>query len=223
MAVVESLKSVENRPETKEDRRSRILACARKLLGEGGFEGLSLRKLASAADVTVPTIYNLIGGKRKILFELVGGLIEMIEQALIKIDQDHPLEKAEEVVIVATRAVEEDPDFHRAAHLAGEYLDHTATSKYRTGLGRRAATMQENAARDAQDLGLLEGRVSARLIGDQIFRNYHAAATSWAHRQITLQEFRRVAMLGVYMNLAADASPDFREVLVKKIRALETK
>lgn len=51
----------------KIDRRARIIAEARRLIGEHGFDGLSLRKLAAAAGVTVPTIYNLIGGKGKSL------------------------------------------------------------------------------------------------------------------------------------------------------------
>ncbi len=210
-------------PETKEDRRLRILACARQLMGEGGFEGLSLRKLAAAAQVTVPTIYNLIGGKDQILFAFSGELIKGIERALEKIDEDRPLEKAEAVVIVATGEIEKDPDFHRAALLAGHYFDRSdiAHQKWRA-LGRRAATMQENAARAAQKIGLMEGNISARLLGDQIFRNYQSASSDWAHRRISLEEFRHIALLGVYLYFSADATPEFRKVLAKKINALET-
>ena len=212
-----------SKPETKEDRRARILQRARDLMGAGGFDGLSLRKLAAAADVTVPTIYNLVGGKEQILFELVGDFIGLIEAALSKIDEDRPLEKAEAIVIVATDEIANDPDYHRASHLADEHLGRSDRyNKMEARLGRRAATMQENAARSAQKLGLLEGNISAALIGKQIFRNYHAASTAWAHRQIGLEEFRRIAMLGVYMNLAADAAPDFKKTLVKKIKHLDT-
>ncbi len=224
MNVTEKTKSGAAKPETKEDRRARILMCARQLMGEGGFDGLSLRKLAAASDVTVPTIYNLIGGKDEILFELVASMIEKVEVALEDIDEDHPLEKAEAVVIVATKDIECDPDFHRAAHLAGDYLERSSCGLETSNkLGRRAATMQENAARAAQERGLLEGRISARLIGEQIFRNYYSAASAWAYRRMSLEEFRRIAMLGVYLNLAADAKPSFRDTLIKKIKALESK
>ena len=40
-------------------RRQRILAEARRLIARGGIEALNLRKLAAAAEVTVPTIYNV--------------------------------------------------------------------------------------------------------------------------------------------------------------------
>ena len=48
-------------------RRDRILAEARRVLAEEGYDALSTRKLAQAAGVTAPTIYNLIGNKAEIL------------------------------------------------------------------------------------------------------------------------------------------------------------
>lgn len=44
-------------------RRDRILAAARKLISKQGYGNLTMRALAEAADITVPTIYNLIGNK----------------------------------------------------------------------------------------------------------------------------------------------------------------
>lgn len=48
-------------------RRARILAAARKLLASGGFERLTVKSLASEADLSVPTIYNLIGTRHDVL------------------------------------------------------------------------------------------------------------------------------------------------------------
>jgi AcrR family transcriptional regulator len=48
-------------------RRDRILGAARKLIGQRGYEQLTMRALANAAGVTVPTIYNLIGNKDAVL------------------------------------------------------------------------------------------------------------------------------------------------------------
>ena len=87
------------KPETKEDRRARILLRARELMGQGGYEGLSLRKLAAAAEVTVPTIYNLIGAKEQILVELFRHWIAEIEAALDKIEANQPLALAEAITL----------------------------------------------------------------------------------------------------------------------------
>jgi AcrR family transcriptional regulator len=45
------------------ERRQRILGAARRLVAERGYEALTMRELAQVSRVTVPTLYNLIGGK----------------------------------------------------------------------------------------------------------------------------------------------------------------
>jgi len=48
-------------------RRERILAAAREIVAEQGTAGLSMRDLARKSRVTVPTVYNLVGGKDAVL------------------------------------------------------------------------------------------------------------------------------------------------------------
>ncbi|MGE4607774.1 MAG: helix-turn-helix domain-containing protein, partial [Myxococcota bacterium] len=59
------------RTEQKAERRERILGSAREMIGARGYESLTMRDLARTARVTVPTIYNLIGGKEAVLFAAV--------------------------------------------------------------------------------------------------------------------------------------------------------
>jgi len=49
------------------ERRQRILAAAREIVAARGYEALTMRELARASRVTVPTLYNLIGGKEAVL------------------------------------------------------------------------------------------------------------------------------------------------------------
>src|SRR5947209_19459743 len=53
--------------EHKAERRERILRAARKLVAARGYDGLTMRELADAARVSVPTLYNLFGSKDAIL------------------------------------------------------------------------------------------------------------------------------------------------------------
>ena len=53
------------------ERRQRILAAARAIVAARGYEALTMRELAQASRVTVPTLYNLIGGKEAVLFAAV--------------------------------------------------------------------------------------------------------------------------------------------------------
>jgi AcrR family transcriptional regulator len=206
--------------EVKIDRRTRIMLEARALLAAEGFEGLSLRRLADRAGVTVPTVYNLVGGKEQILLELVLEMIAVIKKVLEGIDEDDPLTRAEAIVLLAIAEIERAPDFHRAALLAIDAFDRNGARTDLAGVERKAAEMQEGAAVTARRKGLLEGRINAKLIADQIFRTYRSASRDWAFRRCDLAEFRRVALTGVYLGLAADASETFRRVLVRKLKAL---
>lgn len=55
----------------REERRQRILEAARKLIADRGYDGVTMRELADASLVSVPTLYNLFGGKNELLFAAV--------------------------------------------------------------------------------------------------------------------------------------------------------
>jgi AcrR family transcriptional regulator len=55
----------------REERRQRILAVARRLIAKQGYGGVTMRDLAEKSLVSVPTLYNLFGGKNELLLEAV--------------------------------------------------------------------------------------------------------------------------------------------------------
>ena len=62
---------MDQRAQQMEERRERILASACEIVAELGPAGLSMRDLARRSRVTVPTIYNLVGGRDAVLFAAV--------------------------------------------------------------------------------------------------------------------------------------------------------
>jgi len=55
----------------REERKKRILAVARQLMAEHGYDGVTMRDLAEKSLVSVPTLYNLFGGKNELLLAAV--------------------------------------------------------------------------------------------------------------------------------------------------------
>jgi len=55
----------------REERKHRILEVARGLIADRGYEGVTMRDLADESLVSVPTLYNLFGGKQELLFAAV--------------------------------------------------------------------------------------------------------------------------------------------------------
>jgi AcrR family transcriptional regulator len=64
------------------ERRERILAAAREIIGKRGYEALTMRDLARASRVTVPTVYNLIGSKEQVLFAAIEEQTARFEERL---------------------------------------------------------------------------------------------------------------------------------------------
>ena len=54
------------------DQRDKILACACELYLEDGFEGFSMRKLASSVGVTAPALYRHYSSKERVLLDVMG-------------------------------------------------------------------------------------------------------------------------------------------------------
>ena len=76
--TIEMLSSRETtRSKNMAKRREAILREARSLIANEGFEALKIRDLAARAGLTVPTIYNLIGGKNEILAVIILSLIHI--------------------------------------------------------------------------------------------------------------------------------------------------
>lgn len=202
-------------------RRRRILAEARLLITRGGIEALNLRALAAAADVTVPTIYNLIGKKEALVIALFTDALAEIEQRVRSAAHGSALEVTEAVVAESTGLFAEDENYFRSAFIALEHLDqtqaHHAAAERVYAWGCRMITSGLNACRDA---GLIAGRIPAALLGDQILRGYRSSCRAWACGQLSIEEFRASALSDVYTCLAADAVETFHAQLVRKIAAL---
>ncbi|MCB9593338.1 MAG: TetR/AcrR family transcriptional regulator [Sandaracinaceae bacterium] len=60
----------------------RILEAAMQIVGEGGFAGLSMNKLADACDYTPGALYRYFASKDMLLSALVGQILEQLREAL---------------------------------------------------------------------------------------------------------------------------------------------
>ncbi|MCB5946075.1 TetR/AcrR family transcriptional regulator [Acidocella sp. KAb 2-4] len=50
-----------------QERRSSILAAARRRLVDAGFEGVCFRDIAELCEISVPTIYNIVGDRAEVM------------------------------------------------------------------------------------------------------------------------------------------------------------
>ena len=209
------------RATNKENRRQRILSAARATLARDGVDGLTVRKLAGEAGVTVPTIYNLIGNKEALLRRLLDELVSRAEEALSTVESDDPIEATARVVGTLATLFAEDEDFCRAALRAGQSLQGSGQSQGAMGIWRRSAQIAEKICLDAARAGLLRGDCNPARIAERAYDSYRIAAIDWLDGVIDAADFERNALIGFYLCLAADARPGFRRSLISRISTLD--
>ena len=209
------------RDRNMQKRRVRIFAEARSLLARGGFEALSLRELAKAADVTVPTIYNLIGNKDEVLLALGADVLKEVEARVQLVKSGDPLSRAIATVTESTELFAEDEDLYRSAFLAVEWLSQRARhhAKAVEILDWAGAVFAKGflACRKA---GLLRGRIPSATLGAHMMRCFRTNCREWAFGICDLDELNRIALVDLFTTLAADAEDAFHIQLTQEVAKL---
>lgn len=209
------------------DRTKRILAAASEIIARDGYDALTTRGLAKAAEVTVPTLYNLVGDKTAIISAMAVSSIEQLWDRLEFDRRASPLEMADAVIDEAYAQIRDDQAYSRATFIALQRLGiafayHPTRDDAGAHAARRSVDMAEFAARAAERRGQLRGNVSAHDLGVLMFGAYRAALDDWFNGAIDLEEMRRRQRWGFYTVLASDASDGFRAELLARLAELST-
>jgi AcrR family transcriptional regulator len=122
------------RREGTTESREHILAAARRLFAEHGFDGTSLRQIAREASVDPAMVHHFFKGKDE-LFALSVALPADPAQVLEGVDQYDPEHRAEAIVRAALRLWESPAQHSLVAFLRG-----TIGSKAKTLLLREVVT-----------------------------------------------------------------------------------
>lgn len=210
------------RARNMEERRQRILDAARAIILKDGIDALTTRGIAVAAGVSAPTLYNLIGGKDDIIRAMVVKSVEDVK-ARLKLDQHKSaLDMIETVIEAVTDTDAEGSDFARAITVGSDRIVGAFASAGDSGAlvsqaGVISVEIATTVCRTAIAQGVLRGNMPADELGQQLFASYRGPRRDWAYRLISIEEAKRRIRRGFYLTLAADAAPEFREVLLGKI------
>ena len=201
-------------------RRERILDTAREIIAASGFDALNVRELAERADVTVPTIYNLVGNKSALVAQLFDDSITPFEHLDFLGASADPVDAPEAFYAAVVETMRDDENYHRAEFLAREHLCETGDA-LGVAVHERILGIAIDACEQMREAGLVAGRISVRQLGAQIESCFRLHYHDWAHRVIDVDTFEQRVLSGTYVCLAADATPEYHARFVDKLRALE--
>lgn len=200
----------------KRRRRERILAAARDIIAERGYEGLTMRDLAAASRVTVPTIYNLVGGKESVLFAAVE---EQTARFVAGIETTRGASPAAAVVAVVESCVRELlrlPRYYRTLLML------LFTSEAARGVRRQVdGALRESLARAVEELasaGELAGWVDRAVLTERLRAHLAGTALQWASGAIGADALRAAALYDAASLLAGATRGESRRELERLAR-----
>jgi AcrR family transcriptional regulator len=202
------------------ERRQRILAAARSIIAERGFDALTMRALAHASHVTVPTLYNLIGGKDAVLAAAVE---EQTAHFLAGVQNQRGLHPAERLLTVVDACVSELlrlPAYYRTLLPLLWGSDAAAGARARVEHALGAELGQAVSELDA--VGALASWVDTDTVLESLRTHLGARALRWAAGAENDAAFRAGARYEACLTLLGVANGRSRTTLDREARAAQT-
>jgi AcrR family transcriptional regulator len=209
----------------KQTRRDQILDAAAKLIGSEGTDGVNMRTLAANANLSLATVYNLMGGQEEVLAAVLARAIDAIEAAIVEAPHADALAAclatiSRSFVAFEARKAECKPALI-VAHNLGAAKKHSEGGQSFKALETRATEMQTRAIRRAQDDGAFDADFDAEAIGRALFTSYIHHLMDWANSRDTVQVVAARAAFDAALILLSGAKGPARERLRQEILQLQ--
>lgn len=219
MATKTLARGSKTRTANKIKRRDHILFCAAELIAKDGLDALTLALLAEKADVTIPTIHNLVGKKSDLYDTLVQESMDQVMEAGASIDRSNTIAAVESfaenlITLLATNQIK-----FKAAFIVGERIGYFAHNRP-DGIYRRSLAIATEICSQGLSDGDLQGEISTQKMAAHLFASQRLARQDWLSGYISLATYRQQLVTGMMITLCADASPAFKETLLSKLTVL---
>ena len=166
-------------------RRERILETVRQQLSKAGYEGLSMRDVAAASDVSPTTLYNLYDNKDGLV---LAALDDLLTQLATSVPEDL---KGLASVVARSRAyaqnIVRNPRYAEA--MARMLFNARPTDPIARMLLHDAIGARTRALEEMQTLGEIRRDIDVAFYAQQWGVANWSTILLWTHGQITLKEF----------------------------------
>ena len=207
--------------ENKAERRSRIVAAARRLIAEHGYDGLNMRALANAARVSVPTLYNLFGSKHAILAAEMQEAFRNVAGALDLKKRGGAVERAATLLAAGIRNLVAVPDYYR--QLVHVMLTSEETDELRHSIEDQYVALMAGNLRAGQADGELAEWFDADVLARQMFFTFMMVVLGWARGELDDEALQQVASYGQSMLLLGVTRGEGATRLVERTRRLQAR
>ena len=200
------------------ERRERILAAAREIIADEGFEALTTRALAERARVTVPTIYNLVGARDAVLFAAVEDQTARLLAVLGQRAEAPPIERVLAVTEDCVAELVRMPRYYGA--LLRLMFTSDSGSALRRSVGRTLLREFLYGVEALYEAGELVDLVPARMLAERLTTDLTASSTQWATGDIDEAALHRNALLGTCVLMLGTTTGEARREVERRLEEL---
>jgi AcrR family transcriptional regulator len=183
------------------ERRERILAAAREIIGQRGYEALTMRDLARASRVTVPTVYNLVGSKEEVLFAAIEEQTARFEAGLAAGGELPPAQRLIAIVDAAATEYLRMPRYYRS--LLTLLLVSDSAHGMRRRVDRAISTPTGEALSAMREAGELATWLELRPLRGRLRAHLQMTSLQWAVGGLTDDGLRATARYGAALLMCA--------------------
>ena len=205
--------------DNKAERRARIIAAARRLIAEQGYDGLNMRALADAAHVSVPTLYNLFGSKHAILAAEMQDAFRSIAGALDVKQRGDAVARAATLLQAGIENLVSVPGYYR--QLVHVMLSSHETDELRRSIEDQYVALMAGNLRAGQADGELDDWSAADVLARQMYFTFMMVVLGWARGELDDDGLRDVAAYGQSMLLLGVARGEAQTRLADHVRRLQ--
>ena len=205
--------------EHKAERRKRILAAARELIAERGYDGLTMRDLAEASRVSVPTLYNLFGGKQALLLGELESTFATVVAGIEGARTGNVVDRALATCDAGNADLLAAPRYSRELILL--FLTSSETAPLRRSSAEGYAELMAGLLRDGQKAGDIEPWVDPLVLARRMFAHYQLAMIEWARGELDTGGFRSATRFGMCAMLLGVTRGAARRQVTKEMQSLQ--
>ena len=194
------------RERNKAKRRNAVLDAALEMLDDPEMVALTTEQIAERAELSVATVYNLVGTREQLLLALIDRLIaDLMSSSAVNAPVDDPVASLRDLISGSVEALTTRPTAYRRVVLQ---LTAAANGDLHTKLSPARAGSEE--FRRAQAAGLVRHDLEPDALALQVYLSYNGALLRWAAGALTDISFKAAALHGLAVVLAASATPQTR-------------
>ncbi len=208
------------RQKQMEERRQRILDAAASLVRKTGGTDFSMLEVATVAEVSPATPYNLFRSKAALLYALLNRSLDQIIQESLTFSSDDPIERVLEAAGVAAAIFTRDPAFLRPLY---QFLLGVRDLEHRPRFMERGLEFWKTAFSAANHKGRLSKDIDHEGLARTLLMHFLGALDLWVHQELGEEAFRAQIVYGSALLLWAIADPEQRPLLMRRLQAAKRK